>query len=215
VPSLRAAVAIATNLLAELVAPSACAACEVPVKPNVLFCTDCALTVERSPVIPGETQSAFEYGGAVETAIARLKYQDRPDLGPRLGASMLRAAEAIAARVDLVVPVPLYPRRLAERGYNQAALLAAPIARALGARLGARVLRRVRDTPRQALLDRAHRLHNVVEAFIPQRHADARGARVLLVDDVSTTGATLRACRAALHEAGASHVSALVLARRA
>lgn len=156
----------------------------------------------------------FEYGGAMATAIGRLKYGDRADLGPRLGRAMLPAAERLAGKVDVVVPVPLHPRRLAERGYNQAALLARPVTRALGARSAPRALVRHRDTPRQAQLDRAERLVNVRQAFAVTHRASIRGARVLLVDDVRTTGATLEACTTALEAAGARDVLALVLAQR-
>lgn len=123
-------------------------------------------------------------------------------------ASLVRADE-----VDVVVPVPLHAGRLAERGYNQAALLARPVARVIGAPLACRALVRVRATERQASLDREARLANVVDAFACR--GDVRGRRVLLVDDVTTTGATLNACRSALAVAGARDVVALVLASRA
>lgn len=158
--------------------------------------------------------AVFEYGGAMATAIGRLKYGDRADLGTRLGRTMLPAAERLLGRVDVVVPVPLHPRRLAERGYNQAALLSRPVTRALGARSAPRALVRQRDTPRQALLGRAERLVNVRQAFAVSDRASIQGARVLLVDDVRTTGATLDACAMALEAAGARDVLELVLARR-
>jgi ComF family protein len=216
--SLRTLGAVAVHLLGELVAPSRCAACDLPVGASRLFCPPCATSVER--VDRGATSSdgwfaGFEYGGAMATAIARLKYEGRADLAPRLGRSMVHAAKGIEGRVDLVVPVPLHARRLAERGYNQSALLAAPVARSLRARFAPRALSRLRDTPRQASLERAKRLVNVVGAFSVREPLLVRGARVLLIDDVRTTGATLERCVALLHEAGATQVRALVLARRA
>jgi ComF family protein len=156
--------------------------------------------------------AAFEYGGALATAITRLKYSDRADVAPRLARAMLGHARRVGP-VDLVVPVPLHPRRLADRGYNQAALLAVTVARALGAPLVTQALRRIRDTPNQASQGRAPRLANVRGAFLAVPSL-IRGRRVLLVDDVRTTGATLSACREGLQAAGARHVSALVLARR-
>lgn len=146
------------------------------------------------------------------TAILRLKYEERPDLGPRLGLAMVTVADHARGAVDLVVPVPLHPKRLAERGYNQSVLLAAPIARALEVPLAPRLLRRRSDTPRQAALDRPTRLVNVRDAFVAR--APTQGRRVLLIDDVRTTGATLRACAAVLRGAGASRVLTLALARR-
>lgn len=203
------------NLLGELVAPSRCAACDLRVPGGTLFCPPCSATVEPSDPwsARGGCLAAFEYGGAIATAIARLKYEDRPDLAPRFAAALVRTARAFRDAVDLVVPVPLHAQRLADRGYNQAALLAAPVARSLSVRLAARGLLRLRDTPRQTSLDRATRLSNVARAF-RARDPSIRGSRVLLVDDVRTTGATLDDCATALHEVGAGQVVALVLARR-
>jgi ComF family protein len=126
---------------------------------------------------------------------------------------MLGAAAGLKGKIDLVIPVPLHPRRLAERGYNQAALLAAPVTRSLEVGMSARALVRVRDTPRQASLDRAARLINVRHAFVA-RASLVTGRRVLLIDDVRTTGATLDGAVRALDDAGAREVTALVLARR-
>jgi predicted amidophosphoribosyltransferase len=98
---------------------------------------------------------------------------------------------------------------LAERGFNQAALLASPVARELGARFAPRGLTRLRATREQAGLERAERLENVLGAFVATRRLD--GARVALVDDVLTTGATLEAAATALHDAGASSVLYVVV----
>ena len=108
--------------------------------------------------------------------------------------------------------MPLHSARLVERGFNQAALLAGPIARDLGAHVDARALMRVRDTPRQAKLDREGRLSNVRRAFEVRDPRGMNGARVLLVDDVRTTGATASACEEALTAAGVREVRSLVLA---
>ena len=111
-----------------------------------------------------------------------------------------------------MLPVPLSPERLRQRGYNQALLLA----RALGhPQVHARMLLRVRDTEAQSHLARAERLRNLRGAFVPDplRAAQLAGKRVLLVDDVMTTGATLHAAAAPLRDAGALQVCALVLAR--
>lgn len=154
----------------------------------------------------------FEHGGAIATAIAALKYKDRPDLGPRLGQAMVPAALHLRGEVDVVVPVPLHARRLAERGYNQALLLAGPVARILHAPLAPRLLVRRRETSQQANLDRRQRLENIEGAFVADGTIERK--RILLVDDVRTTGATLAACAAALRAAGAPQVYDLVVAHR-
>ena len=191
--------------LADLVAPSKCAACDL--ETPRLFCDGCSPSVEAAP----SSEAAFVYGGAIADAIVRLKYGGRSDLAGRLGEAMSGWAPP---GIDIVVPVPLHPLRAAERGFNQSALLARPIARRLGVPLGARVLERTRDTPQQAALDRALRHMNVVAAFRCRDPLAIAGKSVLLVDDVRTTGATLRECRLALTAGGAREIAHYVLAIR-
>lgn len=190
--------------LGELVAPSRCAACDGAT--SLLFCEGCFATVE-----PARGEGAFLYGGAIAEAIVRLKYGRRSDLAARLGRAMV---EGVPRDVDVVVPVPLHPMRAVERGFNQSALLARPVARHLGVPLGARALERIRDTPRQTSLDRASRQVNVMSAFRCRDPRIVADKRVLLVDDVRTTGATLEGCRAALEAAGPRAISLYVLAVR-
>lgn len=158
--------------------------------------------------------AVFEYGGSVASAILRYKYAGRSDLGPRLGEVMAAAAMEMTSRVEVVVPVPLHPRRIVERGFDQAALLARPVARQLRVPWGVSVLARVRETPKQAALDRAARLSNLASAIVVARPEAVEGRTVLLVDDVRTTGATLAACREVLAKAGAREVRGLTLARQ-
>ncbi|MBL8740576.1 MAG: hypothetical protein JNK04_05770, partial [Myxococcales bacterium] len=114
---------------------------------------------------------------------------------------------------DVVIPVPLHPLRLASRGYNQAALLAAPLARALGAPLSVRCLARRSFVAAQARLGRNERDANVKDAFVCPDPARVRDKHVVVVDDVVTTGSTFAACRAALLAAGACQVTLVALAR--
>jgi ComF family protein len=156
--------------------------------------------------------AVFEYGGPVADAIQRFKYDGRSELGAAFG--MLMAGEACnwVGKVDAIVPVPLHWRRRRARGYDQAALLARPLAKSLGVPALLRGLRRVRNTPSQVELPHAERQRNVVGAFAPWRLHGV--GRVLLVDDVRTTGATLRAASEALEAGGVSEVHTLVLAAR-
>jgi ComF family protein len=202
--------------LADSLAPPACAACDALVARRTVFCAACASAVLQTPPpvssVPDVVAFAL-YGGPLAIALRRLKYADRPDLAGPLGHLLRHAARSARTRADIVVPVPLHPVRLAERGYNQAALLAASVAEELQAPLAARVLMRTRATEQQARLERAHRLANVAGAFHVRAPDRVRGRRVVLVDDVATTGATLKACSDALVAAGASSVTALVVAQ--
>ncbi|MBK8251434.1 MAG: ComF family protein [Polyangiaceae bacterium] len=145
-------------------------------------------------------------------AVRRFKYGGRTDLAQPLGRLLVRAVEYTSLEADLVIPVPLHPRRLVTRGYNQAALLGAFVADLTRAPLRTNVLKRSRDTAHQAWLGRAQRLVNLQDAFEIKRPEAVAGRRVVLVDDVCTTGATLAACCNALMKAGAIEVTALVVA---
>ncbi|HSQ65288.1 MAG TPA: ComF family protein [Polyangiaceae bacterium] len=200
--------ATAWDRFGAFLAPPRCSACDEPTGPRVAFCARCARTIERTSS-PG---AAFVYGGAIAGAISRFKYTPTPELGVPLGLLLSQAARERTAEVDAVIPVPLHATRLVERGFNQSTLLARPVARALGVPLFVRALERTRPTPRQAELDRAARLRNVAGAFRARPRPRLEGLRVLLVDDVRTTGATERACAQALREAGCREVHSLVLA---
>jgi len=176
------------------------------------FCGACALLLEPVPEFqrpPYASGAAYFYGGPLADAVQRLKYGGRCELAPALGRLLADAALPHAGRIDRVIPLPLHPGRLRERGFNQSALLAAPVARALGLPLDTRCLCRIRPTRDQASLARAARAANVRGAFAALRVRD----RVLLIDDVQTTGATLASAADALLQAGCSEVRTLALAR--
>ncbi len=217
-----------TRLLGDLLSPPQCAACESSVPSQHVFCGGCATTVETcgatsthaggaaiatdDEVEPIDVAFGY-YGGALATAIRRLKYEDRPHLARPLGELLRRACRAAETRAEAVFPVPLHPRRLAERGYNQSALLATHVAIELGAPLVTSVLRRAIDTVPQVELTSEGRRDNVRDAFVTSSRVSLQGRTVLLVDDVATTGATLRACRLALLARSARRVISVVLAR--
>jgi ComF family protein len=203
------------ELALTALAPPRCIACDEPVSLRAVFCTACALTVEPWQGGGTRTVAAFAYGGALAQSVARFKYAQRPDLARPLADLMWRAVRPSARDLagSLVVPVPLHPLRLADRGYNQSALLASRLARRIRGRFAPLALARTRDDPRQASLDRRARLANAREAFAVRRPRRIVGESVVLVDDVRTTGATLDACTEVLLRAGAARVRAVVLAR--
>ncbi|MBN2500036.1 MAG: ComF family protein [Anaerolineales bacterium] len=184
-----------------------CPSCGAPVKlPG--FCVRC----QETPPAYQAVRSWGEFGGPVRNAIHQLKYKRDIALGDALGQHLIDLLRVLGWEVDIVVPIPLAAARRAERGYNQAALLARPIALALGLDYSPGAVLRVRETQTQVGLNLIERQKNVKDAFRGNTKL-VRGKSILLVDDVMTTGATLNACANALQAAGAVHVFALTLAR--
>jgi ComF family protein len=150
------------------------------------------------------------YGGTLRELIHLLKYSKMRPLAAPLGGLLLRSLPRDEA-FDCIVPVPLHWRRQWERGFNQSEALAREVARATGLPVSTS-LRRVRATAAQAGLSNSGRRRNVAQAFVCHR-GNAKGRRILLVDDVMTTGSTATACARALKSAGAARVSLLTVAR--
>jgi ComF family protein len=158
--------------------------------------------------------SAYSYGaydGVLQQLIHLFKYARVRPLAAPLGA-FLASAIPRDQRFDVVVPVPLHWRRRWARGFNQSALLAQAVARRYGISVVS-ALRRRRATTSQAGLTHARRRLNVADAFVVKRNKVVAGRRILLVDDVMTTGATATSCALALKQAGARYVALLTLAR--
>ena len=156
-------------------------------------------------------RAAFVYDALARALVLALKFQGTTALAEPMAALMANSARAHAITADVLVPVPLSGLRRRTRGYNQAEALARPLARELGLSLAGGALRRTRHTTPQARSTGAARRANVAGAFAAS--GEVGGRRVLLVDDVTTTGATLSACARALNEAGARSVWALAFAR--
>jgi ComF family protein len=209
------------------------------VEVDSLFCATCALSVERleEPCCPvcgvpfscagashvcldcvrdppgfAALRAVYLYGGAAAEAVLGFKYRARVDLARGFGEALARVAAELGP-VDRVVPVPLTPRRLRRRGYNQAGLIARVAGRRLGVRFTPEAVARVQEGTPQAGLDRAARLANIRGAFRVTRPDRVRGRRVLLVDDVVTTTATTRELARVLVRAGAAEVVVAALAR--
>jgi ComF family protein len=189
--------------LLELVAPSSCAACGEP--NGAAFCDGCRRALQAhapARLIAGvPLLVAGRYDSPLSDAIVRFKYEGRAELARPLAAELTPRVLASSLPPDAVlVPVPLHPKRLAERGYNQAALLAHELGRESGRRCRPRLLERTRYTERQVGKARRDRLTNAADAFSVRQPRGAK--RALLVDDVVTTGSTVRACAQALARAG-------------
>jgi ComF family protein len=188
----NAALSLLEGFLAVL-APPLCAGCDLGLAASVghVFCEACEPLLEPSPahlLPPARSAAVWRYQGPLADAIRRFKYGGASELAVPLGSMLALAAATYTGTVDAVVPVPLHPRKLRERGYNPAALLGRPVARALGIPQRTSWLTRARATRSQAGLSREARQSNVRAAFLAKRRAPAR---LLLIDDVRTTGATL------------------------
>ena len=163
----------------------------------------------------GRARAVMRYDDHSRRLVLAFKYGDRTEAVPRFATWMAHAGAALLDNADMLVPVPLHRLRLLARRFNQAALLAQGIARARAIEVVPDLLERVRRTPPQTGLSLAARARNVRGAFRVGRDlaARVRDRRVVLVDDVMTTGATADACVATLRRAGAANVDVLTLAR--
>lgn len=188
--------------------PPYCPRCSRPERSGTR-CRDC----QRAGPALAAVRAACAYSGAAGLAVRRLKYSQQRHLVEPLARLLLECLAARPLAVDAVVAVPLDGARARERGYNQAALLAAPVAAALGVPAEPTLLRRTRPTRPQVGLSARERRANVRGAFDCPDPGALAGRRVLVVDDVMTTGATLEACADALIAAGAGAVWGLVVAR--
>jgi ComF family protein len=210
------------ELIVDAFFPRSCLACgAAPVGEGKLFCAACEPSIEEVPPLVrlpeswplSDLTAPLAYGGALAEALIRCKHGGMPSFARPL--TRLAAGKAVLPEADLIVPVPLHRRRLAERGFNQAALIAGALSRISGIPWSPSLLRRTRDTGSQGGRTRAGRLECTRGAFAVARGRRRRvaGRRILLVDDVWTTGATCRSCAAALRRAGAAGVRAFALCR--
>lgn len=202
---------------ADFITGCACARCGAPLPDDGTgldegaTCDDC-LAIAR-PWRHG--RAALVYGGTGRRLVLALKHGDRPDLAPHLSSWLTTAAAPLIRHDMIVAPIPLHFRRLVRRRYNQAALLAEPLARSRGLTHLPDLLLRKRNTMGQDHRGVSDRFANVAEAIaLNPRHADrVRGRAVLLIDDVMTSGATLAQAAGAALAAGSGPVSVAVLAR--
>jgi ComF family protein len=193
-------------------APPWCAVCGLPF-PHPMgegaICAACA----SGPPSWDRARSVFRYDRHSRRLVLMMKHGDQTHLGGAFGRWMNRAGNEVLTDADLLVPVPLHWTRLLGRRFNQAALLAQAIHAAGGPPVGADWLVRRRRTPSQGLMGPAARARNVHGAFALRRGRSVEGKRVVLIDDVLTTGATAEECARVLRREGAASVGVLVLAR--
>ena len=187
-----------------------CSTCALPIAQSVRQCGACL----KSPPPLDLCLTATRYSWPWVDLIARYKFRQQAGWDGPLATLMQSTpwAEDTLDAADWVLPIPLSARRLSERGYNQSWLLARRLS---PCKADAHLLLRIRDTPSQRTLPRAERLANLAGAFAvdPLRTSQLQGRRVVLVDDVMTSGASLHVAARVLRQAGAAHISALVLAR--
>ena len=167
------------------------------------------------PPVFARARAVCRFDGTARDLVHRLKYGDRTDLALTLGRMMAQAGRDLTCDAGLIVPVPLHRTRLWSRRFNQAAALAQVVARQSGVPLAAMALSRIKRTRQQVGLTRAQRADNLQGAFrvLPNMRPQVEGRRILLVDDVLTTGSTANAAARALLRAGASAVDILTFAR--
>jgi ComF family protein len=163
----------------------------------------------------GSARSLGVYESILHDAVHAFKYRGNLTLGERLG-RLMAEHDYPSFRVrdySLILPVPLHPRRLRQRGFNQSVILAREVSRRHGVAMDFRTLRRIVDTESQAGLKKEERRSNIRKAFAVTDPERIRGQNILLVDDVYTTGSTLGECAKTLLKGGAEAVGALTLAR--
>ena len=203
------------NCLARivLIEPPLCQRCGRPQRLEAVAadsCVQCSNT--RFYFITARAVGLYE--GALREYLAELKYRYRPDLGQALGKLLVAWVKLHPdfAKADLVIPVPIHHSKLTLRGYNQAELIAKPLADYLGVRLPTEIISREKVTTSQSALNKEARFDNIREAFKVENAIPLKGAKVILVDDILTTGATASEVARMLLRAGALEVRALTLA---
>ena len=196
------------------IAPPFCERCSEPFEGSISIAFSCANCAHRTIYFDAAV-AAFRGRGIVREVIHEFKYNRQIHLRHLVGRWLCAALDDERLRnhqFDVIVPVPLHPARQRERGFNQANLLA----ELLGGHTSIpcrSLLKRIRYTTTQTALDRSERMENLHNAFRLRKNADVRGLRVLLVDDVLTTGSTLSECARVLKRAGALSVHAATAAR--
>ncbi len=227
---------------ADLILPPICLHCHEPIADHGVLCAHCWQQIEfitpplcerlgtpltygnderplstaalRDPPVFGRARAAARFTGVIRHLVHGFKYADRHEASDMFARMMRSAGAELLRDADVLMPVPLHPRKLWNRRYNQAAILAWKLSALTGLPVDVSSLRRARATRSQVGLSSGERRSNVASAFAVQPSAAdfIRGKHVLLIDDVITTGSTLSACARLLKNAGASEVDCLAVA---
>jgi len=228
--------------LADLILPPVCIHCHEPVTEHGLLCAACWQGIDfitpplcdrlgvplpyasdaptlstaalREPPVFGRARAAARFNGAMRNLIHSFKYADRHEGADMFAHLMQAAGGELLSEADMLMPVPLHPQKLWKRRFNQAAILAGKLSMLTGLPVDVTSLQRKRRTPSQVGLSFTDRQSNVAAAFRLRagRASHVRGKRILLIDDVLTTGATVSACARVLKEGGAAEVDCLAIA---
>lgn len=203
------------SLAIDLLFPPRCAGCG---QLDTVWCDKCQRAIEEmslsenlQPRSPLHDISATAWHiGKIREAVQALKYQNVPYLAQPLGKKLALCLMEREWTIDMIVPVPLHTKRLQERGYNQAQLLAEQVAKITGIVCEPNALHRIKETKSQVTISGAERLENIKDAFVANSHI-VNGRSILIVDDVYTTGSTMSACGEALVAVGAASVYGLTV----
>lgn len=217
----------------DFVYPPECAGCN---KPGEIWCNDCQESVRaitgpicpicgypltRNEVCPDcqETPPPYtalrswaEYEGPLREALHNLKYKNDLELANVFSSALVNIIQTAHWNFDFIIPMPISPNHYKSRGYNQSVVIARPIALTLGIPIVSNVVKRIKETRSQVNLNREERFKNLQSAF-SANSAKLLNKKVLLVDDICTTGATISSCSKTLKGAGCSEIYCLTIAR--
>ena len=215
-PRIESLAGLAGNWLVDLIFPPRCGYCG---SVDSRFCSSCRGQLATLPLESGAkhvdhldaVRSTGKQVGILESAVKSFKYHDAIDLCDVLAARLVDCLHRQSWQIDVIVPVPLHADRQLARGYNQSELLSQAVARASSIPCEPAWIARTRDTGQQAQLTASERRHNVAGAF--QGSARVEGKTALLLDDVVTTGSTLRECAAALRASNAKAVYGIAVSQ--
>lgn len=198
----------------KIISEPHCNLCGTPFEFNVEGITECAVCMAEPPIY-NKARALFVYDEKSSKIVTGFKYSDKTHVSDDLAKMFVNFNKEIFDEVDFIISVPMHPLRLVKRRYNQAALLANSVAKIAKKKVFHDILIRTKNTPPQASLSKKERKRNLAGAFeIKKKHLSfLKGKKVLIIDDVITTGSTVNACAKILKKAGAAKVFVLSIAK--